>query len=175
MKRSSDSRLQGRHGRRASPPDKDICRGRAAPGMLAFRITSWCGGPCGRSALPGSSPVPHPRRCADGGLILTATHDTGVGQPIRSAKTLAPGEGRFLREALRPGMGVVDVDANMAVLPRRDKEMTDDQTWRSAWHDDRLMLGATLASRPCDVLAPGGSHLQAPCAEIFEQSAEEGR
>ena len=69
---------------------------------------------------------------ADGGLILTEAHDTEVGQSIWSTKALAPGEGRFLRETLRPGMSVVDVDANMLVLPWRDEEMTDDRTWRPA-------------------------------------------
>ena len=29
-------------------------------------------------------------------------------------------------------MSVVDVDANMLVLPWRDEEMTDDRTWRPA-------------------------------------------
>lgn len=50
---------------------------------------------------------------ADIGAILTDARDTEVGQSIRSAKTWAPGEGRFLRETLRPGMNVIDVGANI--------------------------------------------------------------
>jgi len=50
---------------------------------------------------------------ADVGAILTDARDTEVGQSIRSAKTWAPGEGRFLRETLRPGMRVIDIGANI--------------------------------------------------------------
>ena len=49
---------------------------------------------------------------ADVGLIPTEAHDTEVGKSIRSEKTRALVDGRFLRETLRPGMSVVDVDAN---------------------------------------------------------------
>ena len=66
---------------------------------------------------------------ADGGLIMTEAHDTEVGQSIRSATALAPGEGRFLRETLIPGLSVVDGNANMLIRLWRDEEMTDDRTW----------------------------------------------
>jgi hypothetical protein len=60
---------------------------------------------------------------ADGGLTLTDAHDTEVGELIWSAKTWMLGEGCFLRETLRPGTRVVDVDADMAILPRTDEEV----------------------------------------------------
>jgi hypothetical protein len=112
MKRSSDSRLQGRRGRPASPPDKDICRGKAALGMLVAPLRPAAvdrveGQPCLARHLYlicGDD--------ADGGLILTEAHDSEVEQSIRSAKTRASDKGRFLRETLRPGMSVGDVDAN---------------------------------------------------------------
>jgi hypothetical protein len=99
MKRSSNSRLQGRRGRPASPPDKDICRGRAALGMLVAVLRPGAvdrveGQPCLARHL-----------ClicgddADGGLIVTEAHATEVGQSIRSAKAFARGRALPTRNA----------------------------------------------------------------------------
>jgi FkbM family methyltransferase len=50
---------------------------------------------------------------ADVGPILTHPHDIAVGLSIREAKTWEPGEGRFLRAILQPGMNALDVGANI--------------------------------------------------------------
>ena len=120
MKRSSNFRLQGRRGRPASPPDK---------GMLVAVFRSGAVDRVEDQPCLARHPYLICTDDADAGLILTEAHDTEVGQSMRSAKALAPGEGRFLRETLRPGMSVVDGDASMLALPWRDAEMTDDRTW----------------------------------------------
>lgn len=48
---------------------------------------------------------------ADVGPILTHPEDGVVGHTIRTTKSWEPGEGRFLRSILRPGMNVLDVGA----------------------------------------------------------------
>src|SRR5262245_22793065 len=50
---------------------------------------------------------------ADVGRMLTHPDDTGVGCEIRATRTWEPGEGRFLRSTLRPGMNAIDVGANI--------------------------------------------------------------
>lgn len=50
---------------------------------------------------------------ADVGPILTHPEDIAVGYWIRTAKTWEPGEGRFLRSILKPGMHALDVGANI--------------------------------------------------------------
>ena len=61
--------------------------------------------------LNGIEPVLVPD--SDVGPILTHPGDNEVGRWLRVAKTWAPGEGRFLRGLLRPGMNVIDVGANL--------------------------------------------------------------
>lgn len=50
---------------------------------------------------------------SDVGPILTHPRDTEIGARIRTARTWSPGEGRYLRNVLRPGMNVIDVGANI--------------------------------------------------------------
>ncbi len=50
---------------------------------------------------------------ADVGPILIDPIDSGVGHEIRLTKSWEPGEGRFIRAFLRPGMNAIDVGANI--------------------------------------------------------------
>ena len=50
---------------------------------------------------------------SDVGPILTHANDDEIGRWIRTARTWAPGEGRFMRNTLRSGMNVIDVGANI--------------------------------------------------------------
>lgn len=45
--------------------------------------------------------------------MLTHPDDSVVGHHIRISRTWEPGEGRFLRSVLRPGMNAIDVGANI--------------------------------------------------------------
>src|SRR4051794_4782831 len=50
---------------------------------------------------------------ADVGPIWTHPDDIVVGHNIRQTGTWDPGEGRFLRSVLRPGMNAIDIGANI--------------------------------------------------------------
>ena len=50
---------------------------------------------------------------SDVGPLLTHPGDNEVGRWLRVAKTWAPGEGRYMRGLLRPGMNVIDIGANI--------------------------------------------------------------
>ena len=50
---------------------------------------------------------------SDVGPIQTYPEDNEIGRWLRVARTWAPGEGRFMRSILRPGMNVIDIGANI--------------------------------------------------------------
>jgi FkbM family methyltransferase len=50
---------------------------------------------------------------SDVGPIQTHPEDNEIGRWLRVARTWAPGEGRFMRSILRPGMNVIDIGANI--------------------------------------------------------------
>ena len=50
---------------------------------------------------------------SDVGPIQTFAEDNQIGRWLRVARTWAPGEGRFMRNTLRPAMNVIDIGANI--------------------------------------------------------------
>lgn len=94
--------------RRVSPGDTPIARTLVRPGFqaaAAYLLTDPLRLP------PGIGP-------GDGtetafGSLLTHPQDNGVGASIRQTGTWEPGLGRFLGQALRPGMNAIDIGAHI--------------------------------------------------------------
>jgi FkbM family methyltransferase len=112
---------------------------------------------------------------SDVGPILTHPLDKEIGGWLREKRTWAPGEGRFLRNFLRPGMNVIDVGANIGyftLLCARAIGPSGRVLAIEAEPETFLQLRANVALNDLDnvELLPVAAHRQSGLIEIWRNS-----